>query len=134
MNYNKNDLIDRTLNRYIVSYETLLETEDCIPIQVQQEISKYIFKCLRKDFKNINRENRYYQCQEKIKNYVTKKKEKYLNKYHKKMDKKAFKKEKRLTKRADRKVAFNEFILSVKNFFISLKNNIKKIFKRRKKK
>ena len=61
INYNKNDLIDECLERYYMTFEKTLDTCDYVPVEYNKKILAYIFKCMRKQFKKINREDRLYQ-------------------------------------------------------------------------
>lgn len=61
INYNKNDLINRTLLKYNETFSYTLDTEDFIKPKTKDMINKYITKNLKKHFKKIDKEDRKYQ-------------------------------------------------------------------------
>lgn len=63
MNYNKNDLINTTLDKYYETFSHMLDTSDYVPEKFNDKIGKYIFKNLKKTFKLIDGEDRKYQKQ-----------------------------------------------------------------------
>lgn len=71
INFNKNKLINQTLDKYYETFEHTLDTADYVPEKYNEKISKYIFKNMKKAFKRIDKEDRKYQK-------VFKKKEKLL--------------------------------------------------------
>ena len=70
MNYNKNELINTTLDKYYETFSHMLDTSDYVPEKFNDKIGKYIFKNLKKTFKLIDGEDRKYQ--RKFKNEVKK--------------------------------------------------------------
>lgn len=63
INYNKNELINKTLDIYYDTFSHTLDTADFVPEKYNKHICKYIFKNLKKAFRKINREDRKYQRQ-----------------------------------------------------------------------
>ena len=63
MNYNKNELINTTLDKYYETFSHMLDTSDYVPEKFNDKIGKYIFKNLKKTFKLIDGEDRKYQKQ-----------------------------------------------------------------------
>ena len=63
MNYNKNELINTTLDKYYETFSHMLDTSDYVPEKFNDKIGKYIFKNLKKTFKLIDGEDRRYQKQ-----------------------------------------------------------------------
>lgn len=61
MNYNKNDLIDECLGRYYQTFSLTLDTCDYVPKKYNDKILKYIFKCMKKSFRQIDKEDKIYQ-------------------------------------------------------------------------
>ena len=61
MNYNKNELINTTLDKYYETFSHMLDTSDYVPEKFNDKIGKYIFKNLKKSFKLIDGEDRKYQ-------------------------------------------------------------------------
>ena len=61
INYNKNKLINKTLDEYYGTFSHTLDTADYVPEKYNVKISRYIFKNMRKAFKRIDREDRKYQ-------------------------------------------------------------------------
>lgn len=61
INFNKNDLINVTLDRYYDTFAHTLDTSDFVPEKFNKRIAKYIFKNMRKAFKRIDKEDRNYQ-------------------------------------------------------------------------
>lgn len=61
INFNKNDLINVTLDRYYDTFAHTLDTSDFVPEKFNKCIAKYIFKNMRKAFKRIDKEDRIYQ-------------------------------------------------------------------------
>ncbi len=61
MNYNKNDLIDECLIRFYKTFYCTLDTADYVPNKFNNKILGYIFKCMKKQFKKIDREDKIYQ-------------------------------------------------------------------------
>jgi len=61
INFNKNKLINQTLDTYYDAFSHTLDTSDYVPEKFNNKISKYIFKNMKKAFKRIDREDRKYQ-------------------------------------------------------------------------
>ncbi|MDE6667671.1 MAG: hypothetical protein K2K38_04920 [Clostridia bacterium] len=61
INYNKNDLINECLTTYYKTFEKTLDTCDYVPEKFNMKILKYIFKCMRGQFKKIDKEDRQFQ-------------------------------------------------------------------------
>jgi hypothetical protein len=56
MEFNKNDLIDKTLIRYYQTFALTLDTRDFVPEKYNKKIYKYIFKNMKKKFHQIDLE------------------------------------------------------------------------------
>ncbi|MBQ7764892.1 MAG: hypothetical protein IJ458_00420 [Clostridia bacterium] len=63
INFNKNVLINQTLDKYYDTFSHTLDTNDFVPEKFNKKISKYIFKNMKKAFKRIDKEDRKYQRQ-----------------------------------------------------------------------
>ena len=61
INYNKNKLINTTLDAFYETFAHTLDTADFVPEKYNKKICKYIFKNLKKAFRKINHEDRIYQ-------------------------------------------------------------------------
>lgn len=61
MNYNKNKLINITLDKYYETFSHTLDTYDFVPEKYNTKVCKYIFKNMKKSFKKIDKEDRIYQ-------------------------------------------------------------------------
>lgn len=61
INYNKNKLINKTLDKYYETFSHMLDTVDFVPEKFNDKISKYIFKNMKKAFRQIDKEDRIYQ-------------------------------------------------------------------------
>ena len=61
INFNKNDLINTTLDRYYDTFAHTLDTSDFVPEKFNKKIAKYIFKNMKRAFKSIDKEDRKYQ-------------------------------------------------------------------------
>lgn len=61
INYNKNKLINETLDKYYDSFSHTLDTADYVPEKFNKKICKYIFKNMKKAFRKIDKEDRRYQ-------------------------------------------------------------------------
>ena len=61
MNYNKNELINTTLDRYYETFSHMLDTSDYVPEKFNDKIGKYIFKNLKRTFRLIDGEDRKFQ-------------------------------------------------------------------------
>lgn len=76
INYNKNKLINQTLNKYYETFSLTLDTVDFVPEKYNKKICKYIFKNMKKSFKKIDKEDRKYQRKIK-KNEIIKRRKTY---------------------------------------------------------
>ncbi len=79
INFNKNKLINETLDKYYDTFSHTLDTSDFVPEKFNIKISKYIFKNMKKAFRVIDKEDRKYQ-----KEFRKKQKEKEILKFGKK--------------------------------------------------
>ena len=61
INYNKNKLINKTLDKYYETFSHTLDTADFVPEKFNIKIGKYIFKNMRKAFRIIDKEDKIYQ-------------------------------------------------------------------------
>lgn len=61
INFNKNELINETLDKYYDTFAHTLDTSDFVPEKYNKKISKYIFKNMKKAFRRIDREDRKFQ-------------------------------------------------------------------------
>ena len=67
INYNKNKLINTTLDKYYETFSHTLDTVDYVPEKYNKKICRYIFKNMKKAFRVIDREDRKYQREQKRK-------------------------------------------------------------------
>ena len=67
INYNKNKLINKTLDKFYETFSHTLDTADFVPEKYNKYICKYIFKNMKKAFRKIDKEDRKYQKQLKEK-------------------------------------------------------------------
>ena len=81
INFNKNKLINMTLDKYYDTFAHTLDTSDFVPDKFNKKICKYIFKNMRKAFRRIDKEDRKYQS-------MVNKKERKKQKINKKEQKK----------------------------------------------
>ena len=61
INFNKNNLINKTLDKYYETFSHTLDTADYVPDKFNDKISKYIYKNMKKAFRQIDKEDRIYQ-------------------------------------------------------------------------
>lgn len=61
INYNKNKLINQTLDKYYDTFSHMLDTSDFVPEKYNSKIGKYIFKNMKRHFKLIDKEDRKFQ-------------------------------------------------------------------------
>ena len=61
INFNKNKLINETLDKYYDTFSHTLDTTDFVPEKYNKKICKYIFKNMKKTFRKINKEDRKFQ-------------------------------------------------------------------------
>ncbi|MGN1221942.1 MAG: hypothetical protein ACI4TT_01750 [Christensenellales bacterium] len=76
INFNKNKLINKTLDKYYETFSHMLDTADYVPEKFNNKISKYIYKNMKKSFKRIDKEDNKYQKDLKRKKKTTEKKAK----------------------------------------------------------
>lgn len=67
INYNKNKLINESLEQYYNTFSRTLDTADFVPEKFNKKIHKYIFKNMKKTFKKIDKEDRHFQKQVNLK-------------------------------------------------------------------
>lgn len=65
MNFHKNELINSVLDNYYDTFSHTLDTAEFVPEKYNDKINKYIFKNMKKAFRQIDREDRKYQMQVK---------------------------------------------------------------------
>ena len=61
INFNKNKLINKTLDKYYETFSHTLDTADYVPERYNNKIIKYIYKNMKKAFRQIDKEDRKYQ-------------------------------------------------------------------------
>ena len=61
INYNKNMLINTCLETYYATFAQTLDTADFVPEKYNKKILAYIFKNMKRQFRKIDREDRRYQ-------------------------------------------------------------------------
>ncbi len=61
INYNKNELINICLDTYYETFRHTLDTLDYVPEKYNKKILRYIFKNMKKQFKKLDKEDKYYQ-------------------------------------------------------------------------
>ena len=61
INYNKNELINTTLDKYYETFSHMLDTNDYVEEKYNLKIGKYIFKNLKKTFKLVDKEDKKFQ-------------------------------------------------------------------------
>ena len=67
INFNKNKLINQTLDKYYETFSHTLDTADYVPDKFNDKITKYIYKNMKKSFKQIDKEDKKYQQEQKKK-------------------------------------------------------------------
>ena len=87
INYNKNKLINQTLDKYYDTFAHMLDTCDYVPEKYNNKIGKYIFKNMKRHFKLIDKEDKKFQKQFKKKQKDKEKQLKEQNKKPKKQNK-----------------------------------------------
>lgn len=84
INFNKNKLINITLDTYYDTFAHTLDTSDYVPEKYNKKICRYIFKNMKKAFRRIDKDDRKFQRkfrkQVKIKEKLAKKKSKLAKK------------------------------------------------------
>ena len=73
MNYNKNDLIDTLLIRYYATFARTLDTSDYVPDKFNCKILKYIFKNMKRKFREIDKFDKKFQAELRRKDKLKKK-------------------------------------------------------------
>ena len=61
INFNKNKLINKTLDKYYETFSHTLDTADFVPDKFNKKIHKYIYKNMKKAFRKIDKEDYKYQ-------------------------------------------------------------------------
>ena len=61
INFNKNKLINKTLDKYYETFSHTLDTADYVPEKFNKKIHKYIYKNMKKAFRKIDNEDYQYQ-------------------------------------------------------------------------
>lgn len=61
INFNKNKLINKTLDKYYETFSHTLDTADYVPEKFNNKIHKYIYKNMKKAFRKIDKEDYKYQ-------------------------------------------------------------------------
>lgn len=67
MNFNKNKLINAVLRNYYNTFSFTLDTNDFVPQKFNKKIHNYIYKNMKKKFKEIDKEDKRYQRELKLK-------------------------------------------------------------------
>lgn len=60
MEFKKNDLINETLQKYYETFSYTLDTRDYVPDRYNKKIMKYIYKNMKRKFKQVNKEYKLY--------------------------------------------------------------------------
>lgn len=58
MEFIKNELINKVLEKYFETFEMTLDTADYVPLKYGRKIHKYIFKNMKRKFKEVNKQYR----------------------------------------------------------------------------
>ena len=95
--FNKNKLINETLDKYYDTFSHTLDTTDFVPEKYNKKICKYIFKNMKKTFRKINKEDRKFQRE-------FNKNQRKLKKLKKKTRKKILKNQQKTNKNSKNKV------------------------------
>ncbi len=61
INYNKNKLINTCLETYYDTFSRTLDTADFVPEKYNKKILAYIFKNMKRQFRRLDREDKRYQ-------------------------------------------------------------------------
>ena len=67
INYNKNKLINQCLVKYYETFAHTLDTSDYVPEKYNDKILKYIFKNMKRQFRKIDKEDKIYQAEQRKK-------------------------------------------------------------------
>lgn len=80
INFNKNKLINETLDKFYDTFSHTLNTADYVPEKYNMKICRYIFKNMKVAFRKIDREDRKFQraFKKKVKEKLKLKKHKEL--------------------------------------------------------
>ncbi len=68
IDFYKNKQINKVLNQYYNTFSLTLDTRDFVPDKYTNKIHKYIFKNMKKKFKEVDRDDRQHCKAMKIKN------------------------------------------------------------------
>ena len=81
INFNKNKLINQTLDKFYDTFSHTLDTADYVPEKFNMKICKYIFKNMKIAFRKIDREDRKFQraLKKKLKEKLKLKKQSKVN-------------------------------------------------------
>ena len=79
INFNKNKLINQTLDKYYETFSHTLDTADYVPDKFNSKIIKYIYKNMKKSFNKIDKEDKKYQSELKKKEKLKQKQLRQLN-------------------------------------------------------
>lgn len=110
INFNKNKLINKTLDKYYETFSHTLDTADYVPEKFNTKIHKYIYKNMKKAFRKIDKEDYKYQkeLKQKLRFEIQEKKRK---------EKAASSEEK----------PKNKFVLFFKMLFLRKRKNVKEL-------
>ena len=86
INYNKNKLINETLDKYYETFAHTLDTCDYVPEKYNDKVLRYIFKNLKKTFRKIDRE----ECNFETKNAEKRSKKRKIARKHNKKEAKTW--------------------------------------------
>lgn len=79
IDFNKNELINSVLEQYYNTFSRTLDTCDFVPEKYNDKINKYIFKNMRKKFKEIDKEDRkYFKSKKQKQKEIEKQKQKEI--------------------------------------------------------
>lgn len=67
LNYHKNTLINRCLSEYYNTFSLTLDTADFVPNKYNDKIRKYIFKCMKKHLRLLDKADKRYQREQRRK-------------------------------------------------------------------
>ena len=56
MEFIKNELIDEVLHKYFATFQITLDTAEFVPAKYGKKIHAYIFKNMKRKFREVNRE------------------------------------------------------------------------------
>lgn len=110
INFNKNKLINKTLDKYYETFSHTLDTADYVPEKFNTKIHKYIYKNMKKAFRKIDKED--YKYQKELKQKLR------LEIQEKKRKEKAASSEEK---------SRNKFVLFFKMLFLRKHKNVKEL-------